>query len=295
MAKEKKKSIKTKAANGIRTADVANSSIRNILTELSESISGKVTNDDLWDSLSFFGGKCPYTGEDMLSRIENNEGGYALDHIVPINREFCGLNVKGNLVIVDKTANGKKGSKEIEDFLMNDESIDADEKTRKERIKRIRDYQKKCGYDPDAMKIVLQPRLREIYSEIQEQQKRYVDDIKNELINTLDLDLQLETKQNDYKEYESRKPAEVVKEVLIPLLEKGNATPSEVKKYMTVEESKKDFALAGFSLLIEDPAPEIKKRYYAHPIVIRGKEYYICSQWYKNNIGPVIEWIKKHE
>ena len=110
--------------------------------------------------IRFVDGEFPYTGKDLKSAIENQSGGYATDHIYPQNQEYCGLNVKGNLVIVDKEANSKKGQSDFETFLRNprfDYLLGKSMSEREKRINKIKEFQKKCNYDPEEIreKIVL--------------------------------------------------------------------------------------------------------------------------------------------
>ena len=53
----------TKVATGVAFGDVSNQAIRNILTEISKSIGGKFTDQDMKDTLDYFDWKCPYTGK----------------------------------------------------------------------------------------------------------------------------------------------------------------------------------------------------------------------------------------
>ena len=110
-------SLLTKVVTGVTFGDVSNQAIRNILTEISKSICGKFTEQDMEDTLDYFDWKCPYTGRDLRQSIEKKDGSYAADHIYPQNKEWCGLNVKGNLIIVDKKANTQKHNKDIETFF----------------------------------------------------------------------------------------------------------------------------------------------------------------------------------
>ena len=103
----------TKVAKGIAYGDVSNIAVRNILTEISKSINGNFTEQEMYDTLDFFDWKCPYTGKDLRPLIENDLGGYATDHVYPQNKEWCGLNVKGNLIIVDKEANKVRGEERV--------------------------------------------------------------------------------------------------------------------------------------------------------------------------------------
>ena len=84
----------TKAAAGLQFGDVSNSAIRNILTYTSIRLYGKFTRQDMEDTLDYFDWKCPYTGSDLRNLIVNHSGGYATDHIVPQNKDYCGLNIK---------------------------------------------------------------------------------------------------------------------------------------------------------------------------------------------------------
>lgn len=90
-----------KSIKGHSESDVANSSIRKILSQLSKKFPA-VDEDYFKNCLEFFDYKCPYTDEKLS--IKNNE----LDHIIPQNRKYCGLNVKGNIIICSPDANRKK-------------------------------------------------------------------------------------------------------------------------------------------------------------------------------------------
>lgn len=178
-------SILTKVAKGIAYGDVSNSSIRNILTEISKSIGGGMTEQEMYDTLDFFDWKCPYTGKDLREAIENRRGGYATDHIYPQNKEWCGLNVKGNLVLVDKAANAKKGGNDVETFLLNDTTVlgNLDQETRQARLEKIKEFQKKCGYDPEKIRTIVSPLLKKRYSEVREEQEKCISDAMDALRN----------------------------------------------------------------------------------------------------------------
>ena len=171
-------SILTKVAKGVAFGDVSNQSIRNILTEISKSIGGRFTEQEMYDTLDFFDWKCPYTGKDLRPLIEGNLGGYATDHIYPQNKEWCGLNVKGNLIIVDRAANDKKHNKDVETFLLNDQEVlgNLDEQTRKARLEKIKEFQKLCGYDPEQIRSIVSPLMQARYDEVRTEQERYISD-----------------------------------------------------------------------------------------------------------------------
>ena len=165
-----------KAARGFEFGDVSNQAVRNILTGISREAYGKFTAVEMKKTLDYFQWKCPYTGEDLTDAIQKGQGDYAIDHIVPQNRDYCGLNVLGNLVYVTKKANSKKGKKTAEEFLLNDKEVlgDLPKEEREARLKKIKDFQKECGYDPEAIQKVLSPYFKKIYDEIRVQQENRI-------------------------------------------------------------------------------------------------------------------------
>ena len=116
--------------------DVANAFIRCLLCDLSLKI-GTFSEADLNQAKEYFGGKCPYTGEDLG---EN----YVLDHLVPINRNSCGLHLKGNIIATSKSANSKKSSANYIDFIHN--KVEGTEAEKKARIEKIKSFVEQTGY-----------------------------------------------------------------------------------------------------------------------------------------------------
>lgn len=175
----------TKVVKGVAYGDVSNHSIRNILTEISKEIGGRFTEQEMYDTLDFFDWKCPYTGKDLKPLIENGTGEYATDHIYPQNKEWCGLNVKGNLVIVDKTANSKKQDQDVEKFLLHDTNVikDIDEigRTREERLKKIKEFQALCKYDPENIRKVISELLKERYVDLRTEQEQCIQKLLGKL------------------------------------------------------------------------------------------------------------------
>ena len=188
-----KKPVKvlTKVAKGIAFGDVSNAAVRNILTEVSKQVFGGITEQEMQDTLDFFEWKCPYTGRDLRDEIENKRGGYATDHIYPQNAKCCGLNVKGNLIIVDKKANGEKQGKSVEEFFNNPNSKvlqGVDFKTREDRLNKIKEFQKMCGYDAFSIKQQLAPLLSMRYNNVRKEQECCIDDAI-EILKTLGIAL----------------------------------------------------------------------------------------------------------
>jgi hypothetical protein len=167
-------SILTKVAKGVAFGDVSNQAIRNILTEISKAVYGGITEQEMEDTMEYFNWECPYTGRSLKKSIEEKDGSYVTDHICSQNKDLCGLNVKGNLVIVDKKANSAKGKLDIDTFMMTDsdfwEEAGIDLATRMARLKKIKDFQKNCNYDFDKVRAGISSILNRHYIHIREEQ-----------------------------------------------------------------------------------------------------------------------------
>lgn len=182
MAKNvKPQKLLTKVAKGVAFGDTSNSAIRNILTEISRELYGKLDDIKMCEAMEFFCWRCPYTGIDLKPLIDKNLGGYATDHIYPQNKEWCGLNVQGNLILVDKEANAAKRDLDIETFLNTDTKVlkDIDEigRTRQKRLDDIRAFQAKFGYDPELIRKVVKPMMEERYKLVREEQENWIRDV----------------------------------------------------------------------------------------------------------------------
>ena len=171
------KSVKGLSIARKHTADVANISIRNILTMLSI-YKGEITPDEMDATNVFFNYRCPYTGRDLTAAIKNRlcgipDASIAIDHIVPQNREFCGLNIYGNLVWTDSAANNRKGGKKTyKEFLLTDKII-ASTSTPAQiqaRIDKIEDFQRYSGYASLDIAKKISPLLNDCYEDIQSRQ-----------------------------------------------------------------------------------------------------------------------------
>ena len=184
----KKRTMLTHAAKGFAYGDTSNSSVRNILTELSKSLKGGITEQEMCDTVEEeFNWECPYTGRNLRKSYEDADGTYATDHIYPQNREWCGLNVKGNLVLVDRDANNAKKGKDIETFMLEDSDfwtkLGVDKATRQVRLDKIKAFQRKCGYDPEAIRKVISPLLNSRYDDVRKEQEKCLEDALNSLAN----------------------------------------------------------------------------------------------------------------
>ena len=97
--------------------------------------------------------------------------------------------------------------------------------------------------------------------------------------------------------YAELKIGKLVQTVLKNILESGVVSDEEIEAMQTAEYSKRNFDIQ-FPLLVPYGADFTKIRYYSNPITIRGKRYYMCSQWYEtsaNNDRPyLLNWIERH-
>ena len=70
-------------------------------------------------------------------------------------------------------------------------------------------------------------------------------------------------------------------------LEDGKANDKEINLMQTKEYSSITFGL-DFPLL----TLEKKERYYAKPLIIKGVEYWMCSEWYIGDKPLLLEWLR---
>ena len=180
MATKREVKLLTHVARGVAFGDTSNSAVRNILTEISKELYGQISEDQMRATMDFFNWKCPYTGRDLSNSIASGDGSYAADHIYPQNQDWCGLNVQGNLVIVDKAANAAKRGLDVETFLFTDTEVlnDIDNgKTRQERLDKIKEFQAKFQYDPDLIRKIVRPLMEERYRIVREEQEACIRDV----------------------------------------------------------------------------------------------------------------------
>ncbi|MCA1063892.1 HNH endonuclease [Rossellomorea sp. AcN35-11] len=100
-----------------------------------------------------------------------------------------------------------------------------------------------------------------------------------------------------------KKVGVLAKTILKTILESNSVSEEEIQQFTTQSYSKKMFNL-GFPLLKQlDYSYDLKRqlkdekgrnRYYASPIRVRGREYYMCSQWYEPSKKHLVKWIELH-
>ena len=101
----------------------------------------------------------------------------------------------------------------------------------------------------------------------------------------------------DQTAYAELKVGKIAQTVLRELLESGCVSEEEVRQMQTEVYSKQVFDL-NYPLLVALENPRERVRYYASPLTIRGKQYYLCSQWFEvpaNNDRPyLLAWLQMH-
>lgn len=93
------------------------------------------------------------------------------------------------------------------------------------------------------------------------------------------------------------KVGKIAQTVMRSILESGSISDSELSSMQTQEYSKQQFDLQ-YPLLVAEGATFDRVRYYSKALTIKGKIYYMCSQWFEvstNNDKPyLLKWISKH-
>ena len=159
--------------------DAANIFVRCILSDISDMLGG-CSAEQIEQTIQYFDYKCPYTGQDIYSIAEGEK--LAFDHLIPHDKESCGLNLYGNIIATTDTVHIKKGAKDFKDFIKND--TDGSDEEKAQRIKKIEQFQQESGYfqkikNTDEIKAL----CKEQYDFIQEQLKY----LKSEYMNLLSI------------------------------------------------------------------------------------------------------------
>ena len=97
--------------------------------------------------------------------------------------------------------------------------------------------------------------------------------------------------------YNELKIGKLAQTVLRGILESGTIADEEFQLLQTAYYSKQMFDLQ-YPLLVSEDNSYDPVRYYAKPLVINGKRFFMCSQWFEvsaNNDRPfLLKWIAQH-
>lgn len=109
------------------------------------------------------------------------------------------------------------------------------------------------------------------------------------------------TKENNNvwnDEYKGLKIGVIARTKLKLVLESGKLPDQEIMNLCDAAYSKEVFGLQ-YPLLVKDGINYEKVRYYSKPVRIKGKYYYMCSQWFEvpaNNDRPLLlKWLRKYK
>ncbi len=93
-----------------RPGDAANLVIRCLLSDAGGLLGG--LSETQWlQTLDYFGMQCAYTGQALLRETT------VKDHAIPINKDYCGLHVFGNVLPCTREVNADKHHKHYRDFV----------------------------------------------------------------------------------------------------------------------------------------------------------------------------------
>lgn len=90
-----------------------------------------------------------------------------------------------------------------------------------------------------------------------------------------------------------KKVGEIAKNDLRNVLSNSSkVTNGEITDLQTLNES---HAVFGINYPLLDVAPTDRQRYYAKAVTIKGKNYFLCSQWYEHHRKKLEDWINAHK
>lgn len=147
--------------------DVANAFVRCILDDIAAMYGGYPDKAQMKETMEFFENKDPYSGED-LPKDKDLE----YDHIIPNNKDYCGLGIMGNVVKTSAKNNREKGSKNYIEFIK--EKVANKEQAQK-IISKIKEFQKKSKYEKN---IIENKKMEEIKVLCQKKYDEINDDLK---------------------------------------------------------------------------------------------------------------------
>jgi len=121
--------------------DVANSFVRCLLADIGDALGGFSQGD--WETtLEYFDNRCAYSGQPLDTKT------VVRDHVIPHNKEHCGLHIFGNIVPATREANNAKGSRNFREFILNDNVYlsGMDKAERERRFNRLNEFLTQSGY-----------------------------------------------------------------------------------------------------------------------------------------------------
>lgn len=95
------------------------------------------------------------------------------------------------------------------------------------------------------------------------------------------------------QESSTLKIGQIARQYLIPALMNGCITKDELQKLKDAGYSEKVFGIR-YPLLSQERVINGYPRYYATPITLDNKQYYVCQEWHETSMLQLKIWLKSH-
>lgn len=276
---------------GYEYGDAQNSAVRVFLNQFSKRFDTYFDTKWRRKTKEYFDNLCPYTGEQLDDEH--------LDHIIPFNKEHCGLHIYGNLLVVSSKANKLKHNRLIEEFL----------KSEPERLIKIQKFMQESGFNEiynqynDELKLVsknLYEQIRRVIEDkvnvLPSQNSFATQNIdKNTTFNAINnLKKPVLTVKSDVSEI---KIGELVRQSFIKLSNDNILPDLMIKQLQNADYCKSTFNINYPVLKLIDFSSNISEqrkingrdRYWANPYY--DNKYFICNDWYDKNRYFFDKWL----
>jgi hypothetical protein len=292
----------------VHPASIANLFVRGILADIGQQLGG-FSLEDWDDTLTFFKNRCAYTGQELAPANLDR------DHAVPVNREYAGLHMHGNLVPASRAANNEKGSMTYEEFLRSSKPslVCLDASQREANINRIHEFQ--CihtQYQAQRNRLLDLPaycqmqydKVKALYETINGETNAWLVQRGVELLPAKDT-IEVSELIDNEEELARRLPPAYATFVtklgktaqnkafvvgLFNMLSQDGYLTDYVNQLLTKQYSKR--LKSTVPVLAVDLVPTHNKiRHYPEPIRINDKVYYLSSQWTKPKRNVLLAWL----
>lgn len=93
---------------------------------------------------------------------------------------------------------------------------------------------------------------------------------------------------------DERKVGEIARNDFRNILESGRVPDEEIARLTDRTYTQRTFGLSSYPVLSEVREGTMSVRYYANPLNIKGKTYYMCSQWTTRQLAPLLKWLAQY-
>ena len=224
------------------------------------------------------------------------------DHFYPLvkNRKPSGyISEINNLVPCCSSCNSKKGNKLWADYMKTFQTQDHDWAKRYQLLNSYASNKKRTFISEQEFQEICGENWLKHWNNLDAlvlQMNNY--QVLSDTIRIKLRDKYVLAQKESGREYSNISSAEPIDEIKIGKYVKKYLWPilmslpeSDVNSLLTKEYSKKEFGMSTYPILSRD----CSRRYYASPIQINEKTYYVCSQWRKEHFKKLRTWIDKHQ